>query len=133
MAALLLGWLITFVLFCLGLAVAFAIPPMESGLGWYFLPVALIYGFPVAAIAGLPLAILIAWPLRRVRNQCVHVLVFALALGAVMAAIVLIPSGSEMGWALAGLIVWTAVCGAVGRASVMKVVSRRNAAPAASE
>ena len=67
--------------------------------------------------------------LRRVRTQRIHVLVFALALGAVLAAIVLIPSGSEMGWALAGLIGWTAVCGAVGRASLMKVVSRRNAAP----
>lgn len=131
--ALLLGWLITFVLFCLGLAAVFAVSPRESGLGWYFLPVALIYGFPVAAILGLPLAIKIAWPLQRVRNQQVHILVFALTLGAVMAAVILIPSGGEMGWAVAGLIGWTAVCGAVGRASVMKMVSRRNATPSLCE
>ncbi len=130
--ALLLGWLCTFALFCLGLALTAAVSPLDTGLGWYFLPVALIYGFPVAVVLGLPLAILIAWPLRRVRNQRLHVLAFAAVLGSVMAALLIISSRGEMltsGTSLLiglGLVALVAGCGALGRASVMNLVERRN-------
>ena len=130
--ALLLGWLSTFVLFCLGLALTAAVSSMDTGLGWYFLPVALIYGFPVAVVLGLPLAILTAWLLRRVRNQRVHVLAFAAVLGSVMAALLMISSRGEILASgvslliLLGLVALAAGCGALGRAGVMKMVAHRN-------
>jgi len=76
------GWLITFVLFCLGMTAASLLATGgDTGLGWYFLPISLIYGFPFASILGLPLAILAAWPLRRLRRQWLHVCAFAMAAG----------------------------------------------------
>lgn len=129
--ALLTGWFVTFFVFCLGLTVATMIfTGGDSGLGWYFLPISLVYGFPVAAVIGLPLAILIASPLRRVRGQRLHVLAFSLSIGAVMAAICLIFffRGDGVLFMLA-LIVWTAVCAAVGRAVVVPLVARRNEMP----
>lgn len=124
--ALLTGWIVTFLLFCLGLTAAVAVSAGDIMSGWYFLPFALMYGFPVAAIIGLPLAIVIASPLRRVRDQRLHVLGFALAIGGVMAMIAaaLIHGDSAMG--VLWLSLWTATCAAIGRASVMKMVARQN-------
>lgn len=100
--ALLTGWIVTFLVFCLGLTVVNVLTSGDQSSGWSLLPAALMFGFPVAVIVGLPLALplalLLAWPLWRVRDQRLHVLVFALALGA-----------------------------AIGRAAVITMAARRNA------
>lgn len=124
--ALLTGWFVTFLVFCLGLATAAVVSAGDITAGWYFLPLALIYGFPVAAIIGLPLAIVIAKLLRRVRDQRLHVLVFTVAIGAVMAVIAAAVFHGDAGLGVLWLGLWTATCAAIGRASVMKMVARRN-------
>lgn len=126
--ALLVGWLITFVLFCLGMTAASLLATGgDTGLGWYFLPISLIYGFPFASILGLPLAILAAWPLRRLRRQWLHVCAFAMAAGLVFWLVVVAAAG---GWAGsvygAGIGLLTAACAAAGRAAVIPLVARRN-------
>ncbi|MET4004920.1 MULTISPECIES: hypothetical protein [Arthrobacter] len=128
-SALIIGWLGTFLLFCLGLTVANLIAEGPHGLGAGFFFLAVMFGFPVALLAGLPLAVLLAWPLRRVRDQRLHVVAFALAMGVVATGAVLFfyaPDSAEMGGLMVALILWTAACGAIGRASVIKLVTRRN-------
>lgn len=123
--AVLIGWLVTFLVFCLGLTVANVVSSGDLVSGWYLLPYALMFGFPVAVVVGLPLALLLAWPLRRVRDQRLHIVVFALAMGAVTAAIVFFGQG-EM---VPGNFVIAAGVGAsaaIGRATVIKMVARRN-------
>ncbi|WP_269938012.1 hypothetical protein [Arthrobacter sp. HY1533] len=131
--ALLIGWFLTFFLFCLGLAVASMVAEGLSGggLGLYFLPISLIYGFPAAAVVGLPLALLVAWPLRRVRRQWIHVVAFACAVGAAGAGMAaLLASGAPGGgvdWQ--GPVImgaWAGCCAAAGRASVIRMVAARN-------
>ncbi|PYG99129.1 hypothetical protein CVV67_17205 [Arthrobacter stackebrandtii] len=126
--ALLTGWFVTFLVFCLGLTAAHVVAEGGTGFGWNFLTLALIFGFPVAVVVGLPLAILIAWPLRRVDNQWLHVAGFALGVGAAMALATALISGFDKGagWWVLLLALWTAVSAAMGRASVMGMVARRN-------
>ncbi|AIY03383.1 hypothetical protein ART_3784 [Arthrobacter sp. PAMC 25486] len=95
-------------------------------MGWGLLPLSLVFGFPFAAFIGLPLAILIAWPLRRVRDQRLHVLALALAVGAAMGVVALFSYRFEMLWAVAALAAWAAVSAAIGRAVVINMVARRN-------
>ena len=140
--AFLIGWFLTFFLFCLGLTVVSMVAEAAAetgsdyggGLGLYILPISLIYGFPVAAIIGLPLAILVASPLRRVPEQLIHVVVFAGAVGAVGAGVTaLLAAGAPGGggdWL--GPVIWGAwagCCAAAGRASVIKMVAARNQRP----
>ncbi|ALO67971.1 hypothetical protein AS189_17615 [Arthrobacter alpinus] len=126
--ALLTGWFVTFVVFCLGLTVASVGAGGSDGFGWGFLFLALMFGFPVAAIIGLPLAIAIASPLRRVHNQWLHVPVFALAVGAAMGVVVAFPYDLQEKdvWLLLAPVLWAAASAAIGRASVIKMVARRN-------
>ena len=91
------------------------------------LPYALMFGFPVAAIVGLPLALLLAWGLRRVRDQRLHVLVFALAMGAVTTAIMFVLAEAQMVPGNFVIAAGVAVGAAIGRAAVIKMVARRNA------
>ncbi|WP_038467074.1 hypothetical protein [Arthrobacter sp. PAMC 25486] len=124
--ALLTGWFVTFFVFCLGLTVASVVLWAPHGMGWGLLPLSLVFGFPFAAFIGLPLAILIAWPLRRVRDQRLHVLALALAVGAAMGVVALFSYRFEMLWAVAALAAWAAVSAAIGRAVVINMVARRN-------
>ncbi|MGN5734930.1 hypothetical protein [Arthrobacter psychrochitiniphilus] len=98
--AFLAGWFVTYVVCCVGLTITNGISDMTSpgagGFGLGFLILALIFGLPIAVIVGLPLAALVAWPLRRVRDQRLHVLAFAVALGAVMAGYVLLTGDGKM-------------------------------------
>lgn len=136
--AFLIGWFLTFFLFCLGLTAAGMVAAAQSeygtGFGLYFLPITLIYGFPVAAVVGLPLAVLLASPLRRVRKQWIHVVAFAGAVGTVVAAVTAaLAAGAPGGggdwlWpVIMGL--WAGCCAAAGRASVIKLVASRNQHP----
>lgn len=136
--ALLIGWFLTFFLFCLSLTVAFMVAEAGSEyggvLGQYVLPITLIYGFPVAAVVGLPLAALLASPLRRVRKQWIHVAVFASTVGAVGAAVTAVlsagaPGGGGDWWVPAIWGAWAGACAAAGRASVIKMVAARNRPP----
>lgn len=128
--ALLTGWFVTFFVFCLGLTLA-AVVSEGNGSSSYLLPMMLIYGFPVALVIGLPLAILIATPLRRVANQWAHVAVFTVGVGAATAlASALLYGGTEgalLGVAILSL--WAGASAAMGRASVMKLVTWRNESP----
>ena len=125
-AALLTGWFITFFVFCLGLTVVTVLIWRDDSVGWNFLPIFLIYGFPVAAIVGLPLAVLVAWPLRRLPDQRIHVLIFGLVLGLVTAILFVLLNQGQVELGSGAVAVWVAVCGALGRASVIKMVTRRN-------
>ncbi|PYI69040.1 hypothetical protein CVV68_04415 [Arthrobacter livingstonensis] len=128
--ALLLGWLLTFVLFCLGLTVGtISFTGGGSGLGWYFLPISLVYGFPVAAVIGLPFAILVAWPLRRLRKQWMHVAAHALATGIAFWVVVTALGGWTDAISSACIGLFAAACAAIGRAVVIPLVARRNARP----
>jgi hypothetical protein len=125
--ALLLGWLATFVLFCFSMTVAsMAATGGDTGLGWYFLPISLIYGFPFASILGLPLAILLAWPLRRIHRQWLHVGAFALATGLACWLVVAAVGGWTNTGSGAGIGLLAAVSSAIGRAAVIPLVARRN-------
>ena len=90
------------------------------------------FGFPVTAIVGLPLAVLVAWPLRRLRNQWHHVLILALTMGVTAAAILsalsypALVEGESSPISILLMAAGVALCMAIGRASVMKLVSRRN-------
>lgn len=124
--AVLIGWFVTFLVFCLGLTLFVAL--QDGGFVWWsFLPVALIYGFPVAVVAGLPLALLLAWLLRRIRSQLLHVVVFALATGAVTAAIAFALAEAEVEPESLVIAAGVGASAAIGRATVIKMVARRNA------
>lgn len=123
--AFLTGWLVTFVVFCLGLSAYSGYPFSCGGFGWGLLPFALLYGLPVAIVFGLPLALLVAWTLRRVRNQWLHVLAFALAVGAAMGVAAWFSYSFEMLWAVASLAGWAGASAAIGRAVVIPMVARR--------
>ncbi|MHA7306085.1 hypothetical protein ACX80E_12695 [Arthrobacter sp. TMN-49] len=123
--AVLIGWAVTFLVFCLGLTV-FGFLGEGGFAGLSLLLVVLFYGFPVAASVGLPLAILIAWPLRRVRDQRLHVLAFALATGTVTAVLMFWGQGELIPGNFV-IVAGVAVSAAIGRASVMKLVTWRNA------
>lgn len=127
--ALLTGWLVTLVVFCLGLSAYSGYLFTDDGIGWGMLPLALLFGLPVAIIFGLPLALLIAWTMRRVHNQRLHVLAFALAVGAAMGVAALFAYSQEMLWAVASLAGWAAASAAIGRAVVIPMVARRNEDP----
>ena len=121
--ALLIGWFLAFFVFCLGLTVADVAAGKGWGLfGWGFLALSLIHGFPAAATVGLPLGVLGASRLRRIRDQRLHVLIFALAVGLVMAVVLgfLYRPGSDVG-ILFRLVLWTAASAAVGRASMVEL------------
>ena len=127
--AFLLGWLITFVLICLGLAGVTEVTATTPGSisGWTSFPIYLVFGFPVAAILGLPFAIVIAWPLRRVQSQWLHVGVHGLATGAAVWTVMTALGGWTApvpGLLFGSLFTFSA---AAGRASVIKLVARRNA------
>lgn len=134
--AFLIGWFLTFFLFCLGLTVANMVAEAAAGaegasgggLGLNFLPITLMYGFPVAAIVGLPLAIVVATLLRRVRRQWIHVAVFAGVLGAAVAAVMGVFAARNDGDWQAPVIMgaWAGCCAAAGRASVIGMVAARN-------
>lgn len=124
--AVLAGWFVTFLVFCLGLVVVSAVADGVGVSAVYLLPVFLMYGLPVAAIIGLPLAMVLAGPLRRVRDQRVHVVVFAVGVGTAMSMAALFAYQCDMPWAVAGLSAWAAVSAAIGRASVIKMVARSN-------
>lgn len=124
--AILLGWFITFFAFCLGLTVSAMVSEGPGGMGAGFMVLALIYGSPVALIAGLPLSLLVAWPLRRVRDQRLHVVAFAVALGFAMAGYLLVIGEGRIEPLGFAAVLLAAACGAIGRASVIKLVARRN-------
>lgn len=124
--AVLIGWFVTFFVFCLGLTVANFVTEGANGLGLGFLAAAMMVGLPVAVLIGLPLALLISWPLRRVRNQELHVLVFALGVGAAMVGGVYFSYGGEVNWGAAALVAGAALSAAIGRASVITMVAKRN-------
>ena len=126
--AVLLGWLLTFVLFCLFLVVGSGLlgGPETAAMSWVIFPLALFYGLPVAVVVGLPFAMLVAWPLRKVRKQWLHVAAHALATGAV-ACLAVTALGNWSDWRQSfpiGLI--AAASAAIGRAAVIKLVARRN-------
>ncbi|MEO6529590.1 MAG: hypothetical protein ABIN10_13060 [Specibacter sp.] len=125
--AVLIGWFVTFLVFCLGLTVVNVASSGDFVSGWYLLPYALMFGFPVAAIVGLPLALLLAWGLRRVRDQRLHVLVFALAMGAVTTAIMFVLAEAQMVPGNFVIAAGVAAGAAIGRAVVIKMAARRNA------
>ncbi|MHA7271027.1 hypothetical protein [Arthrobacter sp. HLT1-20] len=124
--AVLIGWFVTFFVFCLGLTVVTGVSSGDLVSGGYLLPFALIYGFPVAAIVGLPLAILLAWPLRRVRAQWLHVVAFALVMGAVTSAAAFVLAEAEFEPGSLAIAAGVAVSAAIGRATVVTLVARRN-------
>lgn len=124
--AVLTGWLVTFILFCVGVTVAAGVISAGDASEWVVLPYTLMFGFPIALIVGLPLALLIAWPLRRVRNQGLHVLAFALGVGAVFGVLGMLSYDAELLWTAALLAGWAAASAAIGRASVIQMVARRN-------
>ena len=119
------GWFVTFLLFCLGLTVVNLLRSDGLAWGWYLLPAALMFGFPVAAIVGLPLAVLIAWLLRRIPDQRLHVLLFAVGVGAATAVTVLL-GPSEITPEKLATIAGAAASAAIGRAVVIGMVARRN-------
>jgi len=125
--ALLAGWFITFLLFCAGLLLPMLLLDQNGtgALGWSIIPIVLMYGFPPAALLGLPLGMLIAWPLRRVRNQWLHVAAFALGTGVVFWFVVwALSDKDDSSWSiLIGLL--AATCAAIGRTSVIKLVAGR--------
>lgn len=123
--ALLTGWIVTFVVFCLGLTVVNVLSSGGQFSGWSLLPAALMLGFPVAAMVGLPLAVLLAWLLRRIRQQRLHVLLFALGVGAVTAALLLY-GPSEITPEKLAVVAGVAASAAIGRASVIAMVARSN-------
>ncbi|WP_425864641.1 hypothetical protein [Arthrobacter sp. TWP1-1] len=125
--AVLIGWLLTFVLFCVGLSVVASLGGGDTGIGWYLIPISLLYGLPVAVVVGLPLCLLIAWPLRQVRNQWIHVLCFAVGIGGVAAVLALIFGGVQAVLPFTPIILGVAACTAIGRASVIRMVARKNA------
>lgn len=124
--AVLVGWLVTFLAFCLGLTVANLVAEGADGLGLGFMVLSLMFGLPVAVLIGLPLALLISWPLRRVPNQWLHVVAFALGVGAAMVVGVYFSYGSEMNRGVAALVAGAALSAAIGRASVITMVAKRN-------
>lgn len=124
--AVLIGWLLTFVLFCVGLTVSVVFSGDDVSQGWYLLPMSLLFGFPVALVIGLPLSLLIAWPLRRLRNQWVHVLAFAVGIGLATALLTLLIGGVEAVRQSTVIILAVATCAAIGRASVISLVATRN-------
>lgn len=131
--AVLAGWFIAFIVFCFGLTIVPRIVTGEDGGSFLlYLFFYLFFGFPVAAIIALPLAILAAWPLRRLRNQWLHVLILAMAMGVAAAAILFALSypalveGDSSPVPILLMAAGVALCTAIGRASVMKLVSRRN-------
>lgn len=124
--AVLIGWFVTFFVFCLGLTIANFVFSGSNGMGLGFLALSLMFGLPVAVLIGLPLALLISWPLRRVRNQLLHVLVFALGVGTAMVGGVYFSYGEELNWSAAALVAGAALSAAIGRASVIPLVAKRN-------
>ncbi len=124
--AVLTGWMATFVVFCLGLSAYSGIVSSGTGFGWGLLPLVVFFGLPPAIVFGLPLAMLVAWPLRRVRNQGLHVLAFALAVGAAMGVAALFSYSLEMLGAVALLACWAGASAAIGRAAVIPLVAHRN-------
>lgn len=124
--AVLAGWFVTFLLFCVGVTVAAEVSSGGDSTEWVVLPYSLMFGFPIALILGLPLAVLIAWPLRRVRNQRLHVLAFALSVGAIFGVFGMLTYDAELLWTAAMLAGWAGASAAIGRASVIKMVARRN-------
>ncbi|WP_139244303.1 hypothetical protein [Arthrobacter alpinus] len=125
--AVLIGWLVTFVVFCVGYTASVVFSGYDSAMGWYLLPISLMYGFPVAVAVGLPLGLFIAWPLRRVRNQWIHVLAFAVGIGLATALSMLLIGGVEAVRQSTVTILAVALSAAIGRASVMRLVARKNA------
>ena len=130
--AILLGWFVTFLTFCATLASFMAISAMvansETGLGGFsLLVIVVIYGFLPGLLIGLPLGALTGWPLQRIRNQWWHVSIHAVVTGTVTMAIGLLLGGPDgfQGMLLFGAI--AAFSAAVGRASVIRMVARRNA------
>ncbi|WP_026553719.1 hypothetical protein [Arthrobacter sp. 35W] len=131
--AFLLGWLITFVLFCalfpawVGLSGAYS--ANEFALYWLeYFPGLLLTGFMPAMVIGIPLGLLTAWPLRRIPNQWVHVAVHTVVTGAVAAAVVLLVHAPEAALPM-GLIF--AISAGIGRLSVVKIVTSHQAKQAA--
>lgn len=130
--AVLLGWFVTFLTFCATFASFVAISAWrantETGLGGFsFFVIVVIYGFLPALFVGLPLGALTGWPLRRIRNQWWHVPIHAAVTGTVTMAIGLMLGGVQ---GAQGMLLFAAVAAfsaAVGRASVIRMVARRNA------
>ena len=130
--AILVGWFVTFLTFCvvfafwMGISAWMANTRMEPD-ALSFLVIVVIYGFLPALFIGLPLGALTGWPLRRIRNQWWHVLIHAAVTGAVPLAFALMIGGSD---GLYGMLLFPAVAAfsaAVGRASVIRMVAVRNA------
>jgi hypothetical protein len=124
--AVLIGWLLTFLLFCVGLSANVVANEEFGSMGWGYLQLALAFGLPIAVIIGLPLGLLIAWPLRRVRNQWIHVAIFAVGVGTAMAALFILPEIGHVRPASVFAAFWAAASAAIGRASVIRLVARRN-------
>ncbi|MGA7204852.1 MAG: hypothetical protein WBX27_09510 [Specibacter sp.] len=126
--AVLVGWLVTHVLYCGALTISIAVSadPTSTESAWNWFPVFLIFGLPVAAVLGLPFALLLAWPLRSVRNQWLHVAAFATAAGAIAMIVVMAQVGWPASISAVGSGLVASMGAAVGRASVIKLVARRN-------
>lgn len=124
--AVLIGWFVTFFVFCVGLTAASFVAEGANGMGLGLLALSLMFGLPIAVLIGLPLALLISWPLRRVRNQWLHVLALALGVGAAMVGGVYLSYGGEVNVNATALVVGAALSAAIGRASVIALVAKRN-------
>lgn len=129
--AFLLGWLVTFLTFCVVVSIVLDISSLAGGMGGSIGIVvfgyAVLFGVVPAVVVGMPLAALTAWPLQRIRNQWWHVAVHALVTGTVATVIALV--GFRIGDLAALSLVFAlfAFSAAAGRASVIKLVARRNA------
>lgn len=130
--AILVGWFVTFLTFCAVCAVFVTVNSWTTdtamGLGGFsFFVIAVIYGFVPALLIGLPVGALTGWPLRCLRNQWWHVGVHAVVTGILTMAIGLLFGGLQGAYGMAGFAAVAAFSAATGRASVIKLVTWRNA------
>lgn len=124
--ALLTGWLVTFLVFCLGVSIYSGLLFSDGSFSLGLLPYALIYGLPAAIIVGLPLGWAIARMLQSVRSQWLHTLSFGVIVGAIFSLVAGLVYSPDMTQAVSLIGGWAAVSAAIGRASIIRMVARLN-------